>query len=738
MKSARKKKSIPMPDASLLRAAGLLFALLALLRLLAAQFPDLRLWGLNYGGFLPLWTQLLLAAAGVLLATPALFPLYRWKETLFEGGRIPLIAFAAGAGSAALFWLLRMDTVFLGDGASYLAEHFRYVRGLPVSEDVLFSPGSAPLTAWLLAKTSLAVIDTAATGTLRAQPQLAWWIYGAATGGLFVAGVLLLCRRAAEQGTQRLALTAMLLLSPGLLFFFGYVEYYTFAYAALGVYLLVGLAVLRGTMSPVWLIAAFVVMALFHALMLMALPGLLLTLAARHERLRALVTLKNFLLVTGVVLVAGGVFYFASGIATEGSRVILALHPFGEEGAVQQYTLLAPAHLVDIANMLVLAAGPALLALAFVPWRGRSWSPEEIVTLAHVLYFGFLVVFGYTCFGMARDWDVNAGFGLAAAVFAVVMLRRRAEAERSYLYYLAAGAALVAVLPWIAVNVHSASSEQRFRTVMELDDDLVTGDFALNGYEHLRKYYQSIDDGEAMAWAIRRKVEMVGYPEDYRKLMLQLLTALQGQEQKEYLDMVFASLEEKIRAATQREGGMLYAGPRIAFLELYAEFMQQIPYLSSLGQGREEYFAMRLDRFRDAAEGHPLVDFAAAQYAVEVRGRDADPAVLLRAAETMESSSILAVTGGRMLLAAGEYAAARALLARALEMDAAFTLAHYYLGQAWAAGPDADPGRAISHFQQFLSSPEGHRVSDVSAQQRMMDAARRQIGELELRRLQVP
>jgi hypothetical protein len=748
MKSSRKKHSAPpsasrasvprKPAAPLLRSAGMLFALLVLLRLLAAQFPDLRLWGLSYGGFLPLWAQLLAAAVGVLFATPLLYPMYRWKETLYGGSRLSLIAVAAGAGAAVLFWLLRMDTVFLGDGASYLAEHFRYVRDLPVSEDVLFSPGSAPLTAWLLAKTSLALIDTGASGTLTAQPQLSWWIYGAATGGLFIGAVLLLVRRAAEGGAQRLALTAMLLLTPGLLFFFGYVEYYTFAFAALGIFLLVSLAVLRGKMSPLWLVAVFVLMTLFHVMMLMALPGLLLTLAARHERLRTAVTLRNLLIATAAVLAAGGIFYFASGIATEGSRVILALHPFGEEGAVQHYTLLAPAHLVDIVNMLALAAGPALLVLAFVPWKKRTWSADEVIMLTHVLYFAFLLVFGYTCFGMARDWDVNAGFGLAAGAFAVVMLRRRDEAERSYLYYLAAGAALVAVLPWIAVNVDDASSERRFRAVMELDDDLITGDFALNGYEHLRKYYQSTGDGDAVAWAIRKKVEMVGYPDDYRKLMLQLLSSLQGSRLKEYLDWVFLSLEDKIAAATASGTDELYAGPRIAFLELYAEFMQQIPYLSSLGEGREDYFSMRLDRFRDAAGDHALVDFAAAQYAVELRGRNADHAVLLRAAGAIEHSSILAVTCGRMLLSAGEVQAARELLARALTMDEAFTLPHYYLGEAWASGPGADTDKAIMHYQQFLSMPEGHRVSDASMQQRMMDAARQRIGSLELQRLQIP
>ena len=89
---------------------------------------------------------------GVLLASPALYGLFRWKADFLT--RMPpfLVSILAAAGGGTLFWLLRMDTFFLGDGASYLAEHFRWVRGLSISEDVLFSPGSAPLTAWILAK----------------------------------------------------------------------------------------------------------------------------------------------------------------------------------------------------------------------------------------------------------------------------------------------------------------------------------------------------------------------------------------------------------------------------------------------------------------------------------------------------------------------------------------------------------------------------------------------------------
>jgi hypothetical protein len=718
----------------------LLFVLLIAARLAAAQFPEARLWGVNFGAFLPVWAQLLLAALGVLCATPVLLPLFRWKAELFERSSLLLLTVAAAAGTGLLFWLLRMETVFLGDGASYLAEHFRYVRGLPFSEDVLLSPGSAPLTAWLLAKTALAVTDTAAQSGLAAQPQLVWWVYAAVTGAAYVAAVLLLARRAGDDGAQRLTLTALLLLSPGVLFFFGYVEYYTFAYAALGIFLLLSLAVLRGRAAAAWLPVAFLLLTAFHIMMLVSLPGLLLTLALRseNERVRALVSLRNVLLATGIVLLVGAIYYFASGIAADGSRVILALSPFGEEGAVQHYTLLSPAHLGDVLNMLILAAGPSLLVLVFVPWKARPWKPEEVVFLTHLLYFGFLLFFGYTCFGMARDWDVNAGLGLAAAVFAVLLLSRRERAERDYLYLLVSGAALVAVLPWVAVNVDSDFSERRFRSVVALDDESITGDFALNGYEHLRKYYQSKDDREQVAWAIRRKTEMVGYPEDYRKLMLEVVSSLRGQAQREYLDWIFDSIEQKLVRMREEGKAALYEGTRAGFIELYAEFLQQLPFVSSLRGEEEEYFRSRLDRFRSAAGTHPLVNFADALHASEVLGREIDVQAMREAAAVIEGSSFLAVTCGRSLLAAGAYGDARSILERGIVFDSTFTLPHYYLGQAYASGEGADPEAAITHFQQFVSTPEGHRIPDGSVQRQLIDDARRRLGELELQRLQYP
>ncbi|MBN1448635.1 MAG: hypothetical protein JXA28_11945, partial [Bacteroidetes bacterium] len=62
--------SVALPSVPIMRTAGMAFGALAVLRLIASQFPDERLWGLSYPGFLPLWTELAITALGIAFATP--------------------------------------------------------------------------------------------------------------------------------------------------------------------------------------------------------------------------------------------------------------------------------------------------------------------------------------------------------------------------------------------------------------------------------------------------------------------------------------------------------------------------------------------------------------------------------------------------------------------------------------------------------------------------------------------
>jgi tetratricopeptide (TPR) repeat protein len=75
------------------------------------------------------------------------------------------------------------------------------------------------------------------------------------------------------------------------------------------------------------------------------------------------------------------------------------------------------------------------------------------------------------------------------------------------------------VVPWIAVNVNVDASTARFAEIMALDDGHMYGDYALSGYEALRKQAVHAGDFDREGEILRRMIEIVGYTEQYRMLV---------------------------------------------------------------------------------------------------------------------------------------------------------------------------------------------------------------------------
>ena len=722
-----------MPDSAFVYSTGAVFGVLVLLRFVAALFPESRVWGLSLLAYLPASLMYTATVIGLLIVSPVLFPVFRMKAAWLEksgGGWLPVIA--AAVACAGLFWLFRMETYFLGDGAVYLAEHFRLVRGMDVSETVLYSTLSAPLSGYLLAAVSSVAWAISNGEGIVGNPQFAWRISGAIAGGVYVAIVVLGMRRFAADASVRLAGMAALLLTPGVLFFFGYVEYYTLLFVAGTAYFLASDRAARGEIQP-WVPGMLLLLAVaLHFMALLLLPGYLLLLYSRrnvgatdvHGLARVL------LFVAGSALVLGGVWYFISGTAFEGSRVVLSLAPFGEAGAMQHYTLLSQAHLLDVLNMLMLAGGPMVVALPFM--KLRRLPNATVIALAHVAFSGFLLVFGYTGFGMSRDWDVNALFGSALAVFVLAVLRGTDDsARRTWLAWLIAGSTVVAGLPWLALNIGTESSVTRFRHVMALDEELIPGDFALNGYEHLRKYYQSAGDEAGVAWAIRKKIDMVGYPDDIRKYFLAAVTTMSAGDRTEAFTWVFGHLLARIRSVRAQGVESVYAGDLIAFEEVYAEGLMQADYLALAGMMEASVARSYLDSLRKAAPGGKAV-ILASELMDEAHGV---PLVSLdsfaQAARGIRGSSTLAAYSGRALLGAGRIEDAIFVLSTAIRLDAQFSLPSLYLGQALLQRNPPDVAEASDQLRHFLDTPGGHRVADPRAQQQLMDVARRLLRQIE-------
>jgi hypothetical protein len=722
------------PPRELVMAAGAVFAVLALLRLAAAQFPAARVWGLNASAWLPVWAQLLIAALGVLAATPLVLRFARGASRV--PGMLPLrvtaLLFAILAGG--VFWAFRMETYFLGDGAVYLSEHFRLLRGLSVSESVLYSIGSAPLTGWLLAQGALLFFSEGST--LAGNPQFVFWIAGAAAGAVFTAMAVLISGRWSEREDERFACTLILLFTPAMLFFFGYVEYYTFAFVGITFTAFLSIEAARGRVAAYWPVLALLLSSALHMMALVLLPGVLLALLAAKEGTARFVTLRNVLLLAAAALAAGGVFYFASAIAFEGSRVILSLVPFGAEGARQFYTLFSAAHIIDVVNMLLLTASPLLAVLPFL--RARGWDAAALVGLAHVIFSFFLMFFGYSGFGMARDWDVTAFFAATAALLILTLLRREEAPRRAYLLQLAAWGSVVAVLPWLLVNIDASRSERRFRDIMALDDRIIPGDFALNGYEHLRKYYQSTGDREGVTWAIGKKIEMVGYPSDYRKYALAVIEGVPAEQRAERWAWMLGSLRERLARMREKGTESEYAGSLAEFREVAIELLMQLGQLPQRGGELDALFASESAALRGILGEDPLLAMAETQRVWDRTGVFPGGEAFGAAAPSITTSGTLAFYAGRGLLTAGRHAPAAAALEQSLQLDSSFTLPAYYLAEAEMMFDPPRIDRAIQHYGMFLSTPERHRIANPAAQQQLREDARRKSAELEVRRLVVP
>jgi hypothetical protein len=736
---SKKKTPLPAPAPSPVREESFTlawpFLILAMLRIAAAFVPHERVWGLHALAYLPLWSAVLFAALGILMATPLFYTSFLAAARGMRADAPPVTrAFwllLPVLGGGALFWLLRMETFFLGDGAVYLAELFRYMNGAPLAEDVLFSNASAPLTGRLMALfATLAFRFVSESGMSTVYSQSAFWISGALAGVLYVAISVVAARALFRASEARFALLCLLIFTPALLFFFGYVEYYTLVFTAGLAYFSTLALAMRGRLNVLWPIAVFVLMSALHLMGLLALPSLLLLILYRYggEGGRRLLNPRNIAAMLALLFAAGIAFYLLSGAAFEGSRVLLALTDFGQEGAVQRYTLLSSWHLLDVLNEVLLLGGPVLLLLPAVPWRERLRDAETLVALVNLALFSALLFAGYTCFGMARDWDVNALWSLTLTFTAVAGLRDARMPQLRYRLYLAAAAAFAAVLPWLAVNLTTDSSVARFRDIMALDDRHITGDFALNGYEHLRKHYRNIEDTEGVLWAVEKKIDMVGYRSDYSTYLSTVMQQQDAGAVRRGFDVAANHLRAALQEMDDRGVDTVYAGHRQDFLERYYEIILEGHHRVGGGGFTTDWTRGHLDWLRPRVVGDPL--FTMLEHLV-LKGAEQIPLTrIVSGARSFYQSPTIAIGLAAQLVAGGESEMAIDVLQRSFTRNPETVLLALYLAETELKLQPPRIDDARQHLHALLAFPDGLVTGTEAEQQEILQWARRTLDEL--------
>ncbi len=548
-------------------------AVVVALRLAALQAEDLRLWGVDMLRHLDPWWLVAFSILPLLAALPAV---ETYCTRLMAKRDLPWTLLLWG-GAAALFAaavLFPMETFYYGDGGPLLSEIYKIGAQEQYSSTMLLNLQSAPLAGGLLHL--LAVLIPSVMYplglTLPETPLFPFF-------GLSLLGVILLAWTLHLEKDRRIRLPLMLLIvgTGGALFFFRYAEMYLPLFLAVTAYLLAASAALRKE-RPVWIaVLIYIVAVAAHYMALALLPSLLYLVMRKNPLVITLTSSARALGSSFAVMLALAFgLYFVFGFQHSDSRVIMPLLPVESPAGMLSYTLFSSYHLLDLVNLLLLLAAFPLIYLLFVnlPKKNAEESGKKENAAAGALRakalrfqliaawsFLLFLFFANTSLGLARDWDIAAPLGVMI-VMILAEYRGSGSGTKPAGHLSAARllqAGVVSVLlavPWFAANVNLEASTARFADIMTLDDEHMYGDYALSGYEALRKQAVHARDFDREGAILQRMIEVVGYTEQYRMLIANTLYYAEKQPER-YLRLNDWALERLGQKAVElRTGGI--------------------------------------------------------------------------------------------------------------------------------------------------------------------------------------
>ena len=381
-----------------------------------------------------------------------------------------------------LFWAARSEYAFLGDNWLRLEQA---VRG----ERLPYEWGSM-----VLAHRALLLGER--FGGL--EPRSALALLNTAAGFVFCAAAAVLARRLGPNDLHRGLVHLALLGMGGVQLFCGYVEVYSWAFAAVTGAVAATLAVPRGASAAPALLLFVLAGALHVIALLFALPLLLLLVSGRSGRIR----------VSPRAVAVGGLL-LAAGAAAAPLVLPKLLH--GYTAATGALTLLHPALWWERLNGLALASPLGLLTgiplLLATGAAAREGATDHLI-LAAAAWPALLGLLPMKMVLGAADWDIIAFCAFPLVLLASAQIGKRISADSfAFLVFLS----LCNAWGFVAVNAGEASVA-RIR-------DIVTGDPAPYYRSHpapmhLAFLYASNGLPEERLRALKEGADL--YPDDER------------------------------------------------------------------------------------------------------------------------------------------------------------------------------------------------------------------------------
>ncbi|MBL0174402.1 MAG: hypothetical protein IPP94_03890 [Ignavibacteria bacterium] len=313
-------------------------------------------------------------------------------------------------------------------------------------------------------------------------------------------------------------LSMLMVSSSGLVVCLGYVELYAMSYALTAAFFFTMWDAFKGK-GPLWLPAALLTAAAaFGASALIFLPAwcfaaLASTTMGNSPRgnTRLLIAL---LVLTGsaAVIIAtfpsggwSGAYILPSASIEDVQR--------GMSFGWQRYTMFSAAHFTDIANVLLLTAGAAAVALPVLLWAGRRSGvlAQPLFQFSIVALAGALVLLfeGNAALGLARDWDIAALPSLAV-LFSLVVLVDHLASTRLITFSTATIAfvltAVVSLYSWAVLNHDGDASALRLRTLVHADSEYLLPHNTYHGFENVRKYAVKVRNGDLALGSVKDQI----------------------------------------------------------------------------------------------------------------------------------------------------------------------------------------------------------------------------------------
>ncbi len=462
---------------SRLQLPSLLISALSILFLFAVAIPvggPASLWGINLLGYFD-WSVRLPVALASLAGALAVI-LLGTEINLRQQLKKLLLYFIIPIGLLFIFYLLRVETHYLGDGLLRVKELEIGIWWLPTEP-------LAQAANYLIYKITSNLFGFNATAAVETVSYL---------GGIFYYFALVgFVKTTVRNTTVQILAFSLLYFSGMTVLFCGYAETYMLLPGLMALFFTAGVKAAQGKSPPLLTLFLFLLLVFFHFKSLIFAPCIayLAYFSFKDKsRMHAVLAVSTII----VALVAAAVVPTLSNLPTLSAAGFLL--PFAAGGT--EYALFSQQHLLDILNQLLLtAAAPLIVLLAFCIPAAKHRCPIDrpLLFVAWALPGAIaMLVLLHSRLGYAVDWDLFSSATLVVSFFAVMIIARQ---ERFPITRTAAVA--LASVGFISFSAFAAVNSQ-FDVAVKRQVDILSlyGKEGAIGFESMGNHLNSIGNSE--------------------------------------------------------------------------------------------------------------------------------------------------------------------------------------------------------------------------------------------------